>query len=296
MFTRAWNSQVAKSLLNQKSVQCIRVHWSFLSERIFLGNQLLHFFFQVCKGLFRRQTRLRASGGKLQPPPMTYRTLPWLTDLKTISANYSWKMKVAILFLMAIGLSSAVSPSDILDLRELSEQRMEELFDGLVRPIFLIWICWEIIRFTFLFWASDFPHRQKNYKDALKKKNGSNKDAQNNISELDAMDLTQKNIFRTISSRRSSSAAPAARWTLREPRTRRGSRRDSRGRRGRPSPNRVRKHIHFPQKHLKNKLFEIRRLPRGLQPGRGGQQPLPRKLVERNLVTDSNSNIIFFYY
>ncbi len=47
-------------------------------------------------------------------------------------------MKVAILFLMAIGLSSAVSPSDILDLRELSEQRMEELFDGLVRPIFLI--------------------------------------------------------------------------------------------------------------------------------------------------------------
>ncbi len=46
-------------------------------------------------------------------------------------------MKVAILFLMAIvGLSSAVSPSDILDLRELSEQRMEELFDGLVRLIF----------------------------------------------------------------------------------------------------------------------------------------------------------------
>ena len=43
-------------------------------------------------------------------------------------------MKVATLFLMAIvGLSSAVSPSDILDLRELSEQRMEELFDGLVR-------------------------------------------------------------------------------------------------------------------------------------------------------------------
>ncbi len=47
-------------------------------------------------------------------------------------------MKVAILFLMAIvGLSSAVSPSDILDLRELSEQRMEELFDGLVRLFFL---------------------------------------------------------------------------------------------------------------------------------------------------------------
>ncbi len=104
-----------------------------------------------------------------------------------------------------------------------------------------------------------------------------------------------KNIFRTISSRRSWPVAPAARWTLREPRTRRGSQRDSRGRRGRRSRNRVRKHIHFPQKHLKNKLFEIRRLPRGLQPGRGGQQPLPRKLVERNLVTDSNSNIIFFF-
>ncbi len=154
---------------HQKSVQCcIRVHWSF--KRAYFSCAYFSLNFRFARAY---------SGGRLDSGPLggscsrlpCHRTLHWLTDFKTISAKYSWKWRWRLSSSWPSSASPPPSPPPTSWTWGSSRSRgWRSCSTGWWGWIFAVWIRWEIIGFTFLFWASDFPRRQKDHKDALKKK------------------------------------------------------------------------------------------------------------------------------